>query len=303
MKLFRRQEALRPDLAAALDRLDQLAEQSPALRDAVAIQRVILRVVYTNPLTATASDISPDHTRDKLHAGIPLLRNPDPSTSPAEAASQGGELVWFEAAAVRVQLLDLCRALGRRLGRSAAGIAAAIEQGALDVPALLQAVLRGRADAIRGQAAGLGLDGQLLCTLLRFSLFPALEQLATQLAPLRRLATWPHGYCPTCGSWPLLSEYRGLEQTRFLRCGLCATEWPLDRLLCPFCGCRDHQQLGYLHAEADQQRRAATCAQCRCYNKTLATLGPIPPIELAVYDLATIHLDMVAIEHGYVAPT
>jgi len=193
--------------------------------------------------------------------------------------------------------------VGRQPGRAAADeIAAAIGQGALDVAELVQAVLEGRADAVRERAAALGLDDQLLCTLLRFSLFPALEQLAAQLAPLRALATWQHGYCPTCGSWPLLGEYRGLEQTRFLRCGLCATGWPLDRLLCPFCGCRDHQQLGYLHVEDDQQQRAATCGQCRCYNKTIATLGPIPPIELAVYDLATIHLDMVAIEHGYLAP-
>jgi FdhE protein len=287
MKLFQRSEPLRPDLVAALDRLDRLADQSPALRDAVAIQRAILRAAYHKPLVATTADIPPDRARDKLHAGVPLLR---------------GEPVSFDSAAVRTLLLDLCRSLGRQPGGSAAEIAAAIEQGALDAPALVQAVLDGRADAIRERAAALGLDGQLLCTLLRFGLFPALEQLAAQLAPLRALAAWQHGYCPTCGSWPLLSEYRGLEQTRFLRCGLCATEWPLDRLLCPFCGCRDHQQLGYLHVEDDQQRRAATCAQCQCYNKTLATLGPIPPIELAVYDLATIHLDMAALEHGYLAP-
>jgi FdhE protein len=164
------------------------------------------------------------------------------------------------------------------------------------------AVLDGQAPAIREQAAALEVDGDLLCILLRFSLFPALEQLAAQLAPLRVLAAWQPGYCPTCGSWPLLSEYRGLDQARFLRCGLCATEWSLDRLLCPFCGCRDHQQLGYLHIEGDQQKRAATCTQCRCYNKTLATLAPIPAIELAVDDLATIHLDIIALEHGYLAP-
>jgi hypothetical protein len=34
----------------------------------------------------------------------------------------------------------------------------------------------------------------------------------------------------------------------------------------------------------------------------IATLMSIPPIELAVHDLATIHLDMVAIERGYIAP-
>ncbi|HEU5102809.1 MAG TPA: formate dehydrogenase accessory protein FdhE [Roseiflexaceae bacterium] len=289
MKFFRRSEPVRPDLAAALDGLDRLAEQSPALSDAVAIQRAILRVVYHHPpLAATVGDLALERARDKLHGGVPLLR---------------GESVGLDMAAARALLLELCRAVGRQPGTAAIEIGAAIEQAALDVPTLIQAVLGGQADAIRERASALGLDGQLLCTLLRFSLFPALEQLAAQLAPLRSLATWQQGYCPTCGSWPLLGEYRGLEQTRFLRCGLCATEWSIDRLVCPFCGCRDHRQLGYLHVEDDQQRRAATCGQCRCYNKMIATLISIPPIELAVYDLTTIHLDLVALEHGYVAPT
>jgi FdhE protein len=289
MKLFRRDEPIRPDLAAALDRLDRLAEQTPALRDAVAIQSAMLRAIYRKPPQASAGDLAPDRARDKLHDGVPLLR---------------GERVSVDIAGIRSLLLDLCREVGQQPGRAAAAteIATAIGQGALDVAELVQAVLEGRADAVRERAAALGLDDQLLCTLLRFSLFPALEQLAAQLAPLRALVIWQHGYCPTCGSWPLLGEYRGLEQTRFLRCGLCATGWPLDRLLCPFCGCRDHQQLGYLHIEDDMQKRAATCEQCRCYNKTLATLVPIPPIELAVDDLTTIHLDMIALEHGYLAP-
>jgi FdhE protein len=290
MKLFRRGEPIRPDLAAALDRLDRLAERNPALSDAVAIQGAILRAVYRKPLQAIAVDLAPERARDKLHSGVPLLR---------------GEQVPIDMTILRSLLLDLCRqVIGQPggPGAAAAEMAAAIEQDVLDVAQLVRAVLEGQADAIRARAAALGLDGQLLCTLLRFSLFPALAQIAAQLALLRTLATWQHGYCPTCGSWPLLGEYRGLEQTRFLRCGLCATEWPLDRLLCPFCGCRDHQQLGYLHVEDDQQQRAATCGQCRCYNKTIATLGPIAPIELAVYDLATIHLDLVAINRGYLAP-
>jgi FdhE protein len=172
----------------------------------------------------------------------------------------------------------------------------------LDIAALVTAALSGQADAIRERAAALGLGGELVCTLLRFSLFPTLEQLAARLVPLHALAPWRQGYCPTCGSWPLLGEYRGLDQARYLRCGLCATEWPVDRVLCPFCGCRDHQALGYLHVEEDQQNRVATCEQCRCYNKTIATLTAIPAIELALDDLGTIHLDMVALERGYVAP-
>jgi len=288
MNLFKRRDPMRPDLASALDRLGGLGESDPSLRDAAVLQSAILRAIYRSPPQIGPIELTADRARAKLHS-IPLLR---------------GEHVPLDSVAIRSLMLDLCRAVRQSEAGSGAvnTIATAIEQGLLDVSALVAAVLDGEAPAIREQAAALEIDGELLCTLLRFSLFPALEQLAAQIAPLRTLAAWQPGYCPTCGSWPLLSEYRGLDQARFLRCGLCATEWPLDRLLCPFCGCRDHQQLGYLHVEGEQQPRAATCTQCRCYNKALATLVPIPSIELAIDDLATIHLDMIALEHGYLAP-
>jgi FdhE protein len=181
-------------------------------------------------------------------------------------------------------------------------IAAAITGRALLVEALVQAVLDGQATMIREHAADLGLDGEMLCTLLRFSLFPALRQTAAQLAPLAATARWQRGYCPICGSWALLGEHRGLEQTRFLRCGMCAAGWPVDRLLCPFCGSRNHEDLGYLHVEGEEQKRVVTCEQCRGYVKVLASLAAIPPLDLMVHDLATIHLDIVAIERGYAAP-
>ncbi|MEP7188346.1 MAG: formate dehydrogenase accessory protein FdhE [Roseiflexaceae bacterium] len=290
MKFFRRSEPARLDLASALDRLDRLGEGDPSLRDAAALQSAILRVIYRSPPPVGTIELAVEHARDKLHSGVPLLH---------------GEPVPLDIAATRSLLLELCRTMQQSEARSgsASAIATAVDHGILDVAGLVAAVLNGQAAGIREQATALEIDGELLCTLLRFSLLPALEQLATQLAPLRALAAWQPGYCPTCGSWPLLGEYRGLDQARFLRCGLCTTEWSLDRLLCPFCGCRDHQQLGYLHIEGDQQKRATTCGQCRCYNKTLATLAAIPPIELAVDDLATIHLDMIALKHGYLAPT
>jgi FdhE protein len=87
-----------------------------------------------------------------------------------------------------------------------------------------------------------------------------------------------------------------------LRCGLCASGWAVDRLLCPFCGSRDHEDLGYLYAEGDEHRRAGTCERCRGYVKMLATLSAIPPAELPVHDLATLHLDMIALERGYSPP-
>jgi FdhE protein len=269
-----------------LDRLDQLAEATPSLRNAAVLQGAILRTIAHEPPHVGALDMAPERAAEKLGGGVPLLRE---------------ELAPLDLPAIAAVALQLCQAMGKH-GDAVGEIGAALGQGVLSIAPLVGEVLRGQSAAIRERAAELGLDGDLLCTLLRFSLFPSLERLAAQLGPLRASAAWQQGYCPICGSWPLLGEHRGLEQTRFLRCGLCATEWPVDRLLCPFCGSRDHQDLGYLHVEGQEQQRVITCERCRGYLKVLATLAPISPLELAVYDLGTLHLDMVAFERGYAAP-
>lgn len=288
MKLFRRHEQTRPDLASALERLDRLAEDTPQLRDAVALQGAILRAAYADPPQAGTLDLPQERAVEKLRGGVPLLR---------------GEPVPLDVPAVEHLMLRLCGVMRERghTPGAAEEIAAAIRGRALSVVELVGAVLDGKAVDIRARTVELGLDGALLCTLLRFSLFSSLAQLAADVAPLRT-APWQQGYCPTCGSWPLLGEHRGLDQTRFLRCGLCASEWAVDRLLCPFCGSRDHQDLGYLHVEGEEQQRATTCERCGGYLKTLATLSAIPPAELPVYDLATIFLDMAARERGYAPP-
>lgn len=87
-----------------------------------------------------------------------------------------------------------------------------------------------------------------------------------------------------------------------MRCGLCAAEWQADRIFCPFCGTREHERLGYLHVEGADHERAATCEQCRGYLKVLASLAPLAPLDLLVQDLATLHLDLIALERGYMAP-
>jgi FdhE protein len=106
-----------------------------------------------------------------------------------------------------------------------------------------------------------------------------------------------------CGSFPKLGEFRGLEQTRLLRCGLCAAEWAFARLRCPGCDNRDHRQLGYLSVEGEEGKwRAATCEACRQYVKMVSTLSPLPPLQLLVTDVATVHLDLLAADQGFAPP-
>jgi FdhE protein len=284
--LFRRREPLPEDVTDALGRLGQLAETSPALREAAAIQGIILRTVYEQPRRAGQFSITKARAAEKLSAGVPLLRGEEPP---------------LDIPVVEATILRLCQAIGKHVEdpNDASTIAAAIVQRDLAVATLVRQALDGETAAIREQAGELSLNGDLLSSLLRFSLFPMLTRLSAELAPLRDAAAWKQTYCPNCGGWPLLGEHRGLEQLRYLRCGLCGGDWQVDRLLCPFCGTREHADLGYLHVEGADHERAVTCEHCNGYLKVLASLAPLAPLDLVVQDLATLHLDMIALERGY----
>jgi FdhE protein len=165
---------------------------------------------------------------------------------------------------------------------------------------MLAAVLAGQPEEVHARAAEMGLDVGLTATVLRFALFPALAGLEEALAPLRAGTAWERGCCPTCGSWPLLAEFRGLDQSRFLRCGLCAAGWEAPRLWCPFCGNRDHETVGYLISESEESKsRLFVCEECRGYVKTVTTLSALAPLSLLVVDAVTVHLDLAAAERGY----
>jgi FdhE protein len=114
---------------------------------------------------------------------------------------------------------------------------------------------------------------------------------------------WRAGHCPVCGAWPTIAEARGLEGTRRFRCGRCGGDWDASWLACPYCGNREHTQLGALVPSHDTTTlRVETCTRCLGYVKTVTALRPCPPMEVALLDLETVALDIAALEHGYRRP-
>jgi FdhE protein len=179
----------------------------------------------------------------------------------------------------------------------------AVKQGRLDLWTLGNTWLTGDVQSLAAQLEAQAYAADLVLTLLRLALLPCLEHVALQLAPLRAAQPWGRGYCPICGAWPVLAEQRGLEQGRYLRCGLCASSWEVDRLLCPFCTTRDFHVLGYLQVEGEESRqRVATCDACRSYLKLRSTLTPLTTPQLLVEEIALVHLDLIAMDKGYSPP-
>ena len=282
-------EPLAVGLADAISKIDGLSRSRPSLAAPAAVLREILPEVTTElEETARISPSSKDVTA-KLARGTPLLR---------------GESLTVDTASLRRRWLTVCRAVKRHQGGEVpTAIIKAADHGTLDPAELLAEVVAGRPAAVLERAQALGVDASLLATALRLAALPHMARLAIDFERLWRRAGWPHGYCPVCGSWPLLGEFRGLEQTQFLRCALCATSWEFPRLCCPFCGTSDHRQLAYIHAGGEQDRyRAATCDACHGYLKTVSTLAALSLPLLLVEDLATLHLDFAAADRGFFVP-
>lgn len=140
--------------------------------------------------------------------------------------------------------------------------------------------------------------------ILQLTLLPLLQASGRAVDDAVATAGWSSGVCPVCAAWPALAESRGLERSRVLRCGRCGAGWKLPWQLCPFCANSDHASLTYLVSdEIGEARRVFACDRCGGYLKTLATLAPIPPLAVPVEDLATLTLDLAALDAGRQRPT
>jgi FdhE protein len=276
-----------PELAEAIAELDELGRARPALQAPASLLRDLLPALLADPVVVPPLQISTETAQARLAGGLPLLRD---------------EALVIEPSALRARLLTVCKVV-EHYQAGAADLIQAVRNSTLDASDLLREVLAGRPEAVHARAEVLGLDASLTATALRLAWLPFLAPIALALEPLRPSGVWDRGYCPTCGSWPLLGEYRGLEQIRVLRCGLCASAWEFARLRCPFCDTRDHRQLAYLHTSDEQDRyRASTCDACHGYVKMVSSLSALTLPLLLVKDVATLHLDLAAAERGFFVP-
>ena len=186
-------------------------------------------------------------------------------------------------------------------GASATPFVDALATGRLDPLALFEAAVAEDLDRLDDLARAAGDDHGVLRVvgpIVAMPMLHACRQAWTPLVP----AAWAEGYCPICGGWPAFAEARGLDGQRRLRCGRCGGDWRTERLRCPFCGERGHEHLGSLVSEGPERQSVDVCERCRHYVKALTALVPIQPEHVFLQDLATLVLDVIALERGYCRP-
>jgi FdhE protein len=104
---------------------------------------------------------------------------------------------------------------------------------------------------------------------------------------------------------PAFAEVRGIERNRYFRCGRCGGEWHARALHCPYCAMSDHDELVALVPEKAGSNAVGSnavidaCKRCLGYVKTFTRLQGCSPDAVMLEDLASVDLDVAAIEHGF----
>ena len=173
----------------------------------------------------------------------------------------------------------------------------------VDPLAVLEAAIALDVTRLDALAAASGVPAEAFRAVAPLSAYPWLQRCGARSRD-RVPADHTSGWCPICAAWATLTESRGLEGARRLRCGRCGAEWAAHWLRCPFCGTDEHARLrGLASATTSESRRADGCAACGAWVKTIATLGACTVAEVRLLDLATVELDVAALERGWKRPT
>jgi len=289
---------------AIVQRLRAIVQEAPDLQYMVQVYESILPLLRDADLRVAPVSLTLEEARAKMELGLPLLHDLD---------------LELDVEAVHELMLKLARAVetmkkknqpnkfqlpwlqtSGKTDSAARRIRIVLEGNKLDVGALLPHIAAGESGPVFSAAQNLALDPGLLMTLSQNALKPALRVWCLQLAPLAKGIPWHKGTCYICGAAATLGELQDNDQIKHLRCGSCGADWQFRRLQCMYCGNEDHKTQRYMHAENCRERmHVEGCDVCKGYLKVIASFTPTPPEMLPAEDLATIHLDYIAKEHGY----
>ena len=266
--------------------LANLAERRAELLCPVRLYQDLIAVLFRRATGPAWRGFVASNATARLSAGQPLLR---------------GESVEWDSDSFRARWFAVCDVLTRHREAGELGrLAEAVRSGVIDPVKAVHLMIRDAPRTVPEYFECRGFEARLAASVLRFCAMPSLAALVSGFALDAPRLGWSKGFCLVCGSWPLLAESRGLEQFRWLRCGLCGAGWQVDRIFCPFCETRDHRLLHDLFVESEESKcRVSVCDGCRGFVRGISTLSPITTPGLLVAELETLHLELIAQEDGY----
>jgi FdhE protein len=285
--------------AAIRARLDRLAVARPDLAPAVALQRGLLdREVELLGVFAAGGlpslSLPPRYVAAKLGRGIPALY---------------GEPIPLPLNMLTLTAREFCDRLATGgAGESAEAVAHALASHTLDAAGLLSAVFGRDQQRVRMLAAQHALVPDLVWLVAEMALAPFVHLLQKRILDSSADAdpvtvackTWDRGFCPVCGSWPAVIE--AVAGAHVLRCSFCAAGWQLSSYRCLYCANDGDLFITAAPNPEEPGRRVQACGNCGAYVKVLELAAPTQFPMAAIEDLASMDLDVAAIEHKYVRP-
>jgi FdhE protein len=269
-------------MATSANTLDSLKRERPEWASWLAVVDEILRETAAGRWDAAVPPGTPSR-----HAAVPML---------------AGAAVSLQASSIHRLVKRVIRA-GRHGGTPKMKSLEAALNPDLDVLTVFTASLCQDAARLKDVADRAGADAEALQAVAALVPVPFLQACNRRWASLIP-ESWVEGYCPVCGSWPAFAEVRGIERNRYFRCGRCGGEWHARKLWCPYCSMTDHNELVALVPEHDEAHGALdACKRCLGYVKTFTRLQGCPSDRVIVEDLASVALDVAAMEEGFRRPT
>ncbi|MBM3777899.1 MAG: formate dehydrogenase accessory protein FdhE [Acidimicrobiia bacterium] len=288
-----------PDLSSRLARrLDELGIERADLRPALALQRNLIgqQLVLLGACEQGGVphlSLPPRYLAAKLARGLPALHS---------------EPVPLPNRVLVLAVHDFCARLSTGSTAEAAAAALAAFNRRLDPAAILSACFGRDQGGVRMLGAHAQVSPDLLWLVAELALAPFAYLLARQLFPggangvaapvAGALAAWDRGFCPVCGSWAAWQE--GSEEGHRLRCSFCSYGWTMRAYRCAFCGEDGEPFVTAAPNPEEPGRRLQLCGACGGYSKVLPLAAEFPLV--AVEDLASLDLDMAAMERKYIRP-
>lgn len=143
------------------------------------------------------------------------------------------------------------------------------------------------------------LSPESLGFILNHAVKPFMKQYAHMVSAFFAPEQWLKGACPVCGGKPTMALLEKEGGKRYLYCGVCEVRWRIQRLGCPYCSSNESR---FFNVEGMEQYRVYYCDNCHGYIKTIneAMMSDSSNLDLFWEDINTVHLDLLALQEGYV---
>lgn len=252
--------------------------------------QIIIELERIKPqLTLELINLNHELAVKKLEAGLPLLDR---------------ERIKIDLCSATALFDKLCQLVEQRNEPSAGEIQKirqAIKVKDLDLAEILTKTLVKNEEYLASLLAKSKVNREILLFLIKSTLKPILELYSQQVKELVQQKAWWKGYCPICGSQPLIGVLRKEEGDLFLYCSCCGFEWRYKRMVCPFCGHEENEKHKYFYLEkAGLAYRVDICDMCKKYLKIIDTRKITYDLVLPIEDLGSLYLDLIAQREGYI---